>query len=606
MKQAKWLLLPMIILLFGFFWANHEENTVPNFGGQFNLPESMEGEVYSLQGKWMLFPDQLLEPSESVYEGYDVRLVDMPHSFDDYEYATYQANITLPPDAVNQLMSFYIPNIESAHKVWVNGKLLAEEGEVGTDYESTTPAKRGRVLDYYPESRMLTITVQMSNFHYNSSGLWTDVLIGDDAAVDRLYTLDRSLSMIVIGSLFVLLLYYLFSFLVQGRNLYHLYFIVLVFFVMVRLSLEGDKLLYDLFPQFPWYWADRLEYLSFIWLLPLFSYVISFMYSKHANFKFTRVYFILMFLVSAFIVFLPVSVFTDYLVLFQATLIFGFIYIFWVVYRAYLDGEPFAFINLMALFVLLLTGFNDAFYYNEWVNTQPILSLGFLFYLLIQTIILAVQHAQTVERYKQSSEDLSFLNQKLEEKVQARTNELEKSQKELLEKNRFLQKISYLDELTQIPNRRSFVNVLEKDVADAKDKGESIAILFIDLDLFKKINDQYGHQMGDVCLKILAELLNQHFNDIGGFVARYGGEEFVAITKGQTVEELNVTAEKLRERVTDLKVPGLEVGELSVSIGVGFDEIAKLSGDALMKRADEALYHAKNNGRNQVVIYTED
>ncbi len=147
--------------------------------------------------------------------------------------------------------------------------------------------------------------------------------------------------------------------------------------VIVRLLLEGDKLIFYFFPNFSWEWSMKLEYLSFIWLLPLFSYVISFMYPKQANTTFTRIYFIGVLAVSFVILLTPSYVYTHYLLLFQLTLVVGFVYIFKVVWQAYRANEAYSFINIIGLFVLLMTAANDVFYYNEWIATEPILSIGF-------------------------------------------------------------------------------------------------------------------------------------------------------------------------------------------------------------------------------------
>lgn len=607
MKQAKWLVIPAILLLFGWFWSvMSEESDLHGYGGQFNLTTSLPTEdKVALNGHWLYYPYQLVEPSETVFGGYDVRLIEVPHSTSVNEFGTYQTDLYLPPESVGELLSLYIPNLGNAFKVWVNNDLLVEEGQVGASRDTTLPAKSGHVIDFISNERTVTLTIQVANHYLRTGGLWSNIYVGSDEAIERSYTIDKSLTLIVFGSLIILLLYYVFSFIVQGRDLYHLYFSVLVMFVMARLLLEGDKVVFDFLPQFPWEWSVKFEYLSFLWLLPLFAYVISFTYSKQANITFNRLYFVGTLIASFVILLTPSYVYTQYLVFFQLTLVVGFVYIFKIIWQAYKNQERYAFINIVGLFVLLMTAINDAFYYNEWINSKPILSVGFLFYLFIQTIILAVQHARTVEQFKASSEELKVLNVHLEEKVDSRTKELEKSQKELLEKNRFLQKISYLDELTHIPNRRSFANVLEKDLEEAQTKGESIALLLIDLDLFKKINDQYGHQMGDACLKIFAELLSQHFSEMNSFVARYGGEEFVAISRGLMLDELVDASNQLREKVLNLKVPGVSQGELTVSIGISFAEKAKTTGDALFEQADAALYKAKDAGRNRVVVYEE-
>ncbi|SEQ13033.1 GGDEF domain-containing protein [Piscibacillus halophilus] len=604
MKQAKWLVIPAIMLLFGWFWSVVSEEEDHGYGGQFNLVNaSLSSEVIPLNGQWLFYPNQLIEPQETVFGGYDVRLVDVPHSFTESEFGTYQTDINLAPEAVGELLSLYIPNLGSAYKVWVNDDLLIEERQVGASRETTVPAKKAQVLDFRSDERMVTITIQVANHYLRKGGLWTDVLIADNDTMARSYNMDRVLTSIICGSLMVLFLYYLFSFLVQGRDRYHLYFSGLVFLVILRLILEGDKLLFTFIPNFSWEWSMKLEYLTFIWLLPLFAYVISLKYNQQANLKFTKLYSITVLLGSAVILLTPSYVYTQYLVLFQATLVLGFAYVLRVILKARKEDEPYSFINLVGLLVLLMAGLNDVLYYNDWIRTESILSIGFLVFLLIQIVILVIQHANTIEQYRTSSTELKALNAELEEKVNARTQELEKSQQDLLEKNRFLHKISYLDELTHIPNRRSFANVLKSDLSEAQEKGESIALLLIDLDLFKKINDQYGHQMGDACLKIFAELLNQHFSKLEGFVARYGGEEFVVICRGQRLERLVESSNELREKVLKLKVPGVSQGELTVSVGISYAEKADITSDVLFEQADAALYKAKDQGRNQVIVF---
>ncbi|GEL77815.1 sensor domain-containing diguanylate cyclase [Tenuibacillus multivorans] len=609
MKQTKWFVLLGIFVSFGLFWyVNSQDHTIEGRNGEFNLTDevSSDQDVITLNGEWLFYPNALLSPQEVNQEGYDVRVVEVPHSFTEFEYGTYQTSITLPKQELDQLQSFYIPNLNLAYKVWVNDELLVEEGTVSGSRETTKPGKDSHVIDFYTEEQKVTLTVQVSNFYHRTGGIWSEILFGYHEQIGHQRIMNQSLALVVFGSLLVLWIYYIYLYFKQGRDRYHLFFLLVVLALMVRLSLDGEKFFFDWLPHFPWQWAMRLEYLSFIWIAPLFSFAISYMYPKQANFIYTRIYFIGVIIGSSFILFTPSYVFTEYLTVLQATVLFGVIYIFYVIIKAYRARERHAFINLMGMIVLLLTGLNDAFYYNEWVNTEPILSIGFLIFLFIQTIILAIQHGHVIESFKDSSEELKRLNQQLEEKINERTKALEKSQKELLEKNRFLQKISYLDELTQIPNRRSYINVFEKDISEAKENGESIAVLLIDLDLFKNINDRYGHQMGDACLKILAERLNQHFINIGGFVARYGGEEFVAIVRDLDRNQVLVSAEDLRESILRLKVPGITSEELTVSIGVTYEEQVSTLGNLLVKQADEALYRAKELGRNRVCVYPDD
>ncbi|TFB22888.1 diguanylate cyclase [Filobacillus milosensis] len=601
MRIKKWLVLILVLVVFSlvWYWLN-QKNSVPNSEGLFALQEAnLNEEVYVLNGEWEFYPNQLLSPQGLRSKSMEQQLVEVPHAFSDYKYATYHSTLSLSQEQLLNLYSIYIPNLGSAYKLWVNGDLYLEEGQMGTNRQYTIPSNQSKIVDLYAEEKEVSVTIQMVNFHHRVMGLLDEVMIGPNEKVSRIQKLRVGFSFLIIGSLSVLMMYYLLSYFIQGRNRYHLFFCLLALIVMTRLSLEGEKFFFEVFPDFPWVWAIKMEYWSFLWLAPLFSILISYMFPKQSYQKFIRFYIILTLGCSLFILLTPTYIFTNYLMVFQSTLVFGFVYILLVIIKAWKNHEKYAFLNLLGFIIVLLTAINDALFYNGWINAEPILSVGFLTYLFVQAMILAIQHAQTEENLKHSTNQLMILNEQLEEKVKERTDELVMSQRELIEKNKFLQKISYLDELTQIPNRRSFMNVLDKDIEEARVNDESVAIMLMDLDRFKNINDRYGHQMGDACLKVFAERLNQHFTNHNGFIARYGGEEFVAILRDKDQEDVRVLAEELRESIPKLKFPGVEES-LSVSIGVCYDAEASIPGDVLLKHADEALYKAKDQGRNRV------
>ena len=156
------------------------------------------------------------------------------------------------------------------------------------------------------------------------------------------------------------------------------------------------------------------------------------------------------------------------------------------------------------------------------------------------------------------------------------------------------------DPLTGVLNRRSLLQRLQAASARAQAHGLPIALLFIDLDHFKEINDTYGHLAGDACLRavvapIQAEL--RHSDAIG----RYGGEEFVVILGGAGTAAAEAIAARILQRVAGLAVEGFGPPiRLTCSIGVAASDVLDLWGEALMARADAAVYAAKNSGRNRV------
>lgn len=186
---------------------------------------------------------------------------------------------------------------------------------------------------------------------------------------------------------------------------------------------------------------------------------------------------------------------------------------------------------------------------------------------------------------------------RLEETVKARTFELEAV-------NDQLAKVSRVDGLTGAFNRRYFDDTLKDEVERSMRSSEPIGIVMIDLDHFKKLNDEHGHAAGDACLKEAARLAMHCAEAEDGIVARYGGEEFVAVLINANENKAMAFAERVREAIASYEVQYEEkILRMTASLGL-FCDVAREKGDEdrLLREADEALYAAKDGGRNQVRI----
>jgi diguanylate cyclase (GGDEF)-like protein len=168
-----------------------------------------------------------------------------------------------------------------------------------------------------------------------------------------------------------------------------------------------------------------------------------------------------------------------------------------------------------------------------------------------------------------------------------------------------MERMATTDGLTGLVNHRAFQEKLDERLGRAERTGQKIALILTDIDHFKKVNDNYGHPIGDQVLKRVAKVLDEGMRKID-VVARYGGEEFAIVIEGADAEAAKLLADRLRVDVGK-QVVHTDKGPLSVTLSLG---IACVPDDAtgkqaLIEHADQALYHAKHNGRNRAVTYAQ-
>jgi len=205
-----------------------------------------------------------------------------------------------------------------------------------------------------------------------------------------------------------------------------------------------------------------------------------------------------------------------------------------------------------------------------------------------------LQHSQLEkERFDSAKSNVAMMQEKINI-LESETAELKVS---LAEKHRE----AMYDALTGIPNRLFYEKRIKEDVARWKRFDTPLSLAVWDVDKFKSVNDTYGHKAGDKVLKAIAQILNKRIRETD-FLARYGGEEFVMLLPGTVEEETLRLTNELRQTVSECAFHyNNKAVEITISCGIsGFradDNVA-----AVFERADQALYQAKESGRNRCVV----
>ncbi|MCU7876927.1 MAG: sensor domain-containing diguanylate cyclase [Candidatus Thiodiazotropha sp. (ex Lucinoma borealis)] len=268
---------------------------------------------------------------------------------------------------------------------------------------------------------------------------------------------------------------------------------------------------------------------------------------------------------------------------------------------AYQGGNSAARYFLIAWGVFLVFVFIAGLYYwgvlPHGLVTTYALQIGSVFEVTILAVALA-DRVLTLNKEKdhadrQAQHYLTMLNEKLGKMVEERTAELERS-------NRQLQALAIHDSLTMLLNHNAILDLMGVAVRTANRYRQPLCIAMMDIDHFKQINDEYGHQIGDEVLVKISETLNSSLraSDSAG---RYGGEEFLLVLPHTSVESSVELVERMRKNIREIEFEALSGREITVSMGLMvYDGIRPIAPDSLLKSADFALYQAKQKGRDRV------
>ena len=250
-------------------------------------------------------------------------------------------------------------------------------------------------------------------------------------------------------------------------------------------------------------------------------------------------------------------------------------------------GDPESRLVAAGLIVLVVTLLLDILQVMNVVPMVPGLAIvGF-------TALFVIASRALSGRYEREYRELVALRNELEQRVQERTRALE-------EANRQLAEMSKTDSLTGLQNRRAFLEASERELHRAARSGQHCSIVMADLDHFKEVNDRHGHAAGDAMLKAAASALRSVLRG-EDVVARWGGEEFILFLPNTDSDAARVVAEKARSTLAAARAAEGTTGGVTASFGIATHRAGRTL-ESTIAAADQALYRAKEAGRNRVLV----
>lgn len=405
------------------------------------------------------------------------------------------------------------------------------------------------------------------------------------------------------GNMILLMLSALIAFLKIRDKLfltYSLYLLTLMFF---QLSINGFFSQY--FSPFPLEYANKLIALS-IGFVVLGGALFSGHYLQIWNGKYPKTRFLFYTLTAFAFLGMIITLLMDNSLGSQISTIAGmflpFVILFGAVYSVYNGYKPAKYflaawsIFLFGIFILglLYLGFLPHTFLTTYaMQIGSTLEILLLAYALIYRINLV--YIEKEEAKQKATEYLNQINEGLESLVQERT-------KELNHKNELLSNLAIRDSMTNMLNHNASIESLNSMKSTAIRHQYNLSVIMIDIDLFKSINDRYGHPAGDQVIIQIAEIINNSIrpSDSAG---RYGGEEFIVTLHDADEQNAVELAERIRVKIETLKISAIENQPVSASFGVSTLDFSNPYLD-IIKQADEALYKAKKSGRNNIKKYS--
>ena len=570
-----------------FFVSRIGEVQLPVVAGRAVVGDQEQGLIVDLVGEWELIDHRWVPPY--LFHPEEATLAHLPGFPSRGRRQTYRVLVT-GLDSSSR-MAIYLPRLSGNARLFVNGVLVGY---------AATP-RRGGVLPLsfgpttitpLPVGPRMEIVIQLENYTWRRSGMWQAVRIAPAKHLQRVVGIVQTLEAAITGALFIFSAYHLALFFLQARNTSTLYFALFGLMVALRSSLVGHHSIFTIGSvSNPEIWAKLMYFVIAVAVPLMFAYLRE-LFPSYISAHAVKVWSVVALLQMVATGILPLGLLQREVIAFQCAILIAFLQAFVVVIRAWKHNHVTSVSAAIGLLFLLFFTFNDVLYDHGVITTGYMLSVGFFGFLFSQAVILAARHNELYEEAHRKQADLQQM-------VQERTSELER--------------LSNIDQLTNLFNRRYGEQIVLREIAYARRYLLPLTLAMLDIDHFKRINDTHGHQAGDEVLQELSALFRESFRE-SDYICRWGGEEFLLILPHTTPSQSGALVERVLATLRETPLLTRR-GPLLVTFSGGIAGIVRERCvgsdsevlDALLAVADNALYRAKSEGRDRIEIdATED
>jgi len=466
---------------------------------------------------WKFVWGQLLTPARYLNDTVKEKPIQVPGSWNDSGYGdtgfgTYRVTVQLPEKVINH--SILLPQINSAAKVWLNGKLMDELGVCNPDRTKYRPEFRGLLIAIPDDTTTIELVLQVINYDYSRGGIIGEPIIGPTSSLLRPINTQKGIENIFAGSLIAMFFYQITLFGLFQRGKPYLYIALICLFVALRavLTSRGSYLVPDLFPGISVAVWKKIEFFVVYAVTAIFPHYVYSLFPAHANKKILQGFVGTGIILCAVVVCTPYQIYGQLLNVFHIALIGGFIYSIMIISRAWRAGNPDARFILYGIMASIPFIFLEIVQNSRTVNLRfslpYLVEMGVLIFLLFQVFLLANQ-------FSKAHRKLETVNVDLEAKVTARTAEL---RKENYVREKLLSVVSH-DIKSPLNSLQGILNIYHKGGLTGEEMksfmgriSENLAstINLVDNILLWVTNQLKGVQVSNTSVD-LYELVEEHF-----------------------------------------------------------------------------------------------
>lgn len=567
MRKFKIITFLLVFSLVAYIWSLNKDfqkiEDLESKSGTLAIEEVKPNTLYRLKGEWNFYPRTFVIEDDLSQKEVNQDFRNIEHNWNTesslengYGYATYRLLLTgLDPDMEYGLL---LEESGSSYRLSVNGKKILSNGIIGKN-SLTTKGESFTDKDVFKSdlNGNADIIIEISNYEKVNSGFTFAPLFGDFDDILYFYETSLIVEIFAFSATFSFgVLFLLINLIIKDRR--SLFMSILAFLFAIRIMSTGNHTIYLLSPylNLPLIWVLRLEYLSAFLMLPTFNLLSNtFTIFRFKQWYRTVSYSLIIFFIFASVLLNHAGLEFLYL-LFQVLIgLYGVHYLYsaYIAYRK----ESFSLYRILVIIISIA---------SAMISNYLIQDSRYSFYFMIMIFTLFVA-ATVIHRFSIISE---------------RTMHLEN--------------IVKIDPLTKLWNR-SYLNELKFDMSKYE-SSDHFFVLFIDLNGFKEINDEYGHKIGDEVLRITARRLRNSCHETD-MIFRMGGDEFVIIAH---MKEMN-SIEKVIKRIRDNFNEPFAIGELklNLSLAIGYHQFVPYTDDleTIISMSDKKMYEDKRRQSNQ-------